>query len=120
MGGLLFTNPIEIKSSFDDFLVVDVVKNYDETYRTILTEKLPVQNTTPTSTAGVEGFRSRNKTKTSTAYCQPIDEIEPDVQNEASLEVPLKGKYSLKDSEYEYIKTVVSFTSYFLAMVFGY
>ena len=57
---------------------------------------------------------SRNKTKTSTAYCQPIDEIEPDVQNEASLEVPLKGKYSLKDSEYEYIKTVVSFTSYFL------
>ena len=117
---LLFTNPIEIKSSFDDFLVVDVVKNYDETYRTILTEKLPVQNTTPTPTAGVEGFRSRNKTKTSTAYCQPIDEIEPDVQNEASLEVPLKGKYSLKDSEYEYIKTVVSFTSYFLAMVFGY
>jgi hypothetical protein len=115
---ILFTDPIVVKSSFDAFQMVDVVKDYDESYQIIIASRQYLESTTPTP--NVEGFQSRSKTKTSTAYCQPIEEIEPEVQNEASLEIPLKGKYSLKDSEYEYIKTVVSFTSYFLVMVFGY
>tara|TARA_B100001175_G_scaffold93644_1_gene79205 strand:+ start:10963 stop:12351 length:1389 start_codon:yes stop_codon:yes gene_type:complete len=115
---ILFTNPIVVKSSFDAFQMVDVVKDYDESYQIIIASRQYLQSTTPTP--NVEGFQSKGKTKTSTAYCQPIEEIEPEVQNEASLEIPLKGKYSLKDSEYEYIKTVVSFTSYFLVMIFGY
>ena len=117
---ILFTQPIKIKHSFDSMQMVDVIKNYDESYKIIIATRqyLESNTPTPTPTSALEGFET--KTKTSTAYCQPIEEIEPEVQTQANLEIPLKGKYSLQDSEYEYIKVVVSFTSYFLVMVFGY
>jgi len=115
---ILFTEPIEVKSSFDSFQMVDVVKNYDESYKIIIASHQNLDTTTPTPSSLKEGFES--ETSTSTAYCQPIEEAESDIQNQANLEIPLKGKYSLQDAEYEYIKVVVSFTSYFLMMILGY
>lgn len=54
-----------------------------------------------------------------TIYCVPIDEIDPSIEETATLEIPLEGKYSPNKATNSLIRTVLNYVSFLAIIVAG-
>jgi hypothetical protein len=114
---ILFTTPISINTVFDDSLNGPITPLFDISAGdyTIL---LPVSQKNDGSKKDMkEGFVEG---LTKTAYCQPIDVIDPDMNNEANLSIPLVGKYTNNDATNNMIRTAINFMAFVLVLGFTY
>jgi hypothetical protein len=56
-------------------------------------------------------------TTTSTAYCVPIDEVDPSIEETATLEIPLEGKYSPNKATNSLMRTVLNFAAFLVIIL---
>lgn len=57
---------------------------------------------------------------TQTAYCQPIDMIDPSGATDANLTIPLTGKYTPNDATNNVLRTSINFMTFVLVLGFTY
>ena len=124
---ILFTKPVLVSSDFTDF-------NTDPNLFHLVTEKYKVlvsqmkngdlnkNKYLDVSESLDEGFSNIFGGKiieglTKTAYCQPIDNIDPSVSATANLEIPLSGQYSPNDATNNMVRIILNFVSFLTLLV---
>jgi hypothetical protein len=74
--------------------------------------------------SGIETFTTSPKTLieglTQTAYCQPIEMIDPEGSVDANLTIPLDGKYSPNNATNNVSRTAVNIMSFIIIVLFTY
>lgn len=118
---VIFVEPILVGSDFSKFVTVDLFKpsatNYDlitcknglNPERKVEIKKEDNKKTTSVKDPVIENFEDG---VVASAYCQPIDEVDPDLEKTVNLEVPLMGKYSLDDSMNSLNQVALHFAMY--------
>ena len=107
---IIFTSPMKINTDISN---INIMMNLFSTNTTTY-HILPVSSTTTTEPFSViEGL-------TQTAYCQPIDMIDPSGATDANLTIPLSGMYTPNDATNNVIRTAINFMSFVLVLGFTY
>ena len=119
---IIFSKPILVNSTFESFtLDPEIFHTYTDSYKVLTTQQMEENIMKPLSideyedSIIVEGMKGGSG-NTKTAYCQPIDDIDPSVAQTANLEVPLVGKYSENEATSSMIRIILNFIA-FLALL---
>jgi len=116
---LLFSTPVSIHSGFEKSLSEPTTPLFDMSvtpnYKIIVpvSEKKTKASNEDVKEGFVEGL-------TKTAYCQPIDVIDPEMNNAANLTIPLVGKYTNNDATNNMIRTAINLMAFVLVFGFTY
>ena len=109
---LLFTQPILVKSSFDSISTIDLSPSYSSYYSVLSVKPLLGINNIS------EGFKEGiDKDVVAAAYCQPIDETDPNIGENADVIIPLNSKLSVNDATNTSLKTVMNFFAFFVLIL---
>lgn len=115
---IVYTLPIQIKTQLKELITVDpaLFHNSAEEYRVV-----PIKRTAITEPF-VEGLSKTMEIpvgagSTKTAYCQPVDETDPEVSQKADLVVPLEGKYSPNAATNSMIRMILNFMTFAVLIV---
>ena len=126
---ILFTNPILVGSSFTDFVTdPGLFHSLTDDYQVLVSKRKndsltnDINNNNNNKNEKIEGFSNLFSGKiveglTKTAYCQPIDDIDPSVSQTANLEIPLTGQYSPNDATNNMVRIVLNFVSFLTLMI---
>lgn len=109
---VVYTLPISVKTVIKSLITTDpaLFNRFSEDYRVVSVQKA--------ITEGLETMQIPVGTgMTKTAYCQPVDETDPEVSQKADLVVPLEGKYSPNAATNTMIRTVLNFMTFAVLIV---
>lgn len=108
---VIFTSPISINTIFDISLSEPNKPLFDPVSQNYSILVPPSQN--QSAGAVKEGFVEG---LTQTAYCQPIDVVDPSMTIEPELRIPLVGKYTPNDATNNVTRTAINFMSFVLVL----
>jgi len=113
---IIFTQPIYVKSIFDDFQQLNIINPYHVNYDIMYVE----------ANLGIEGFiegidGGEDDTKAIAAYCSPIDENDPSYGDQANTLLALGGDESRiqNDATVSSIKLSMNFMAFFALAIFA-
>jgi hypothetical protein len=110
---IIFTTPIFINSIFDESLSEPMPRLFD-------TSSNEYQIIVPVSQVNEYGKEGFVEGLTKTAYCQPIDMIDPSISKTADLSIPLVGKYTPNNATNNIMRTAINFMAFVLVLGFTY
>lgn len=112
---IIYTSPLSVNSTFNESLGEPNTPLF-ETKSTNYSVILPTTQesaSTPVKEGFVEGL-------TKTAFCQPIDMVDPDLTIEPELSIPLVGKYTPSDATNSATRTAINFMAFVIVLGFTY
>jgi hypothetical protein len=110
---IIFTSPIKIHSDISN---INTVMNL---FSKNISEYHILPAVSENFTNSIEPF-SLIEGLTQTAYCQPIDMIDPSGATDANLTIPLSGMYTPNDATNNVIRTSINFMTFVLVLGFTY
>jgi hypothetical protein len=110
---IIYSSPLSVNTLFDISLGEPNIPLFETTSSNYSVIVPPTQSQpTKLVTEGfVEGL-------TQTAYCQPVDTVDPDMTIEPELSIPLVGKYTSNDATNNATRTAINFMSFVLVLAF--
>jgi len=115
---ILFTKPILVKSSFESVSPLDLFPSYSSNYSVVSVTPLlgiNIANITEGFKEGVDGTDGTDVV--AAAYCQPIDETDPNIGENADVIIPLNSKLSINDATNNTLKTILNFFAFFILIL---
>jgi hypothetical protein len=109
---IIFTTPIKINSKINTINSREKLFTFNPTNYNIIYTKYSKNNI-------AEPF-SIKEGLTNTAYCQPIEMIDPKISEDANLVIPLIGKYTPNDATNNIIRIGINFMAFVLVLGFTY
>jgi len=110
---LVFTQPILVNSSFESISSVELFPSYSSNYSVLSVKPLLGINHVE-----VEGFKEgMNEDVVAAAYCQPIDETDPSISENADVVIPLNSRLSVNDATNNSMKTILNFFAFFVMIL---
>ena len=113
---IIFTEPIHVKTLFDNFQQLNIINPYNAKYDIMHVE----------ANLGIEGFLegldgSEDDTKAIAAYCSPIDENDPSYGDQANTLLAIGGDESRlqNDATVSSIKLSMNFMAFFALAIFA-
>ena len=119
---VILTNPFLIKTSFDKrfvSLIPPLFTTSPSDYKILE----PEQNSEGFKNPLIEGFKNPLiEGLTQSVYCQPVEMTDPsgEILSEASLSIPLEGKYSPNRATNDIIRTAINFMAFVIILGFTY
>lgn len=112
---IVYTTPLSVNSNFDVSLGEPTPHLFDSVSSNYSVIIPAPQNDVvkPVKEGFIEGL-------TQTAYCQPIDVVDPDMTIEPELSIPLVGKYTSNDATNNVTRTAINFMAFVLVLGFTY
>lgn len=111
---LIFTKPILVNSLLDKLGDSDLFLSYNPTYSVVKVKSVLG------GTKNIEGFvEGLDKNVTAAAYCQPIDELDPNIDEKAAIIIPADGKVAANDATNTSLKTLLNFFAFFIMILFS-
>jgi len=110
---IIYSSPLSVNTLFDISLGEPNIPLFETTSSNYSVIVPSSQNLTdnPVKEGFVEGL-------TQTAYCQPVDTVDPDMTIEPELSIPLVGKYTSNDATNNATRTAINFMSFVLVLAF--
>lgn len=110
---IIYSSPLSVNTLFDISLGEPNIPLFETTSSNYSVIVPPTQSMTdnPVKEGFVEGL-------TQTAYCQPVDTVDPDMTIEPELSIPLVGKYTSNDATNNATRTAINFMSFVLVLAF--
>ena len=112
---IVFTKPILVKSAFDSVSPLELFPSYSSNYSVVSVSQLlgiNIANITEGFKEGVDGTDV-----VAAAYCQPIDETDPSIGENADVIIPLNSKLSINDATNNTLKTILNFFAFFILIL---
>jgi hypothetical protein len=109
---IVFTEPILVNSSFDSISSIELFPSYSSKYSV-----LSVKPILGINHVEVEGFKEGITDVVAAAYCQPIDETDPSISENADVIIPLNSKLSINDATNNSMKTILNFFAFFVMIL---
>jgi hypothetical protein len=110
---IVFTQPILVNSSFESISSVELFPSYSSNYSVLSVKPLLGINHVQ-----VEGFKEGiNEDVVAAAYCQPIDETDPSISENADVVIPLNSRLSVNDATNNSMKTILNFFAFFVMIL---
>ena len=109
---IVFTEPILVNSSFDSISSIELFPSYSSKYSVLSVKPLLGINHVE-----VEGFKEGITDVVAAAYCQPIDETDPSISENADVIIPLNSKLSINDATNNSMKTILNFFAFFVMIL---
>lgn len=109
---VVFTEPILVNSSFESISSIELFPSYSSNYSVLSAKPLLGINHVE-----VEGFKEGITDVVAAAYCQPIDETDPSIAENADVVIPLNSKLSVNDATNNSMKTILNFFAFFVMIL---
>lgn len=111
---LIFTQPILVKTAFDSINSIELCPSYSSQYSVLSVKPLLGINISNVAEGFKEGI---DKDVVAAAYCQPIDETDPNIGENADVIIPLNSKLSVNDATNNSLRTIMNFFAFFVLIL---